>query len=98
MFLPIVFIYIDLNSRCCTSIITNPKANSTAENIKKKKVRESMLTLSKIKPTNKTIIYRDIHNNSAVRRRCSAVLTFNIIVRKKIKNKIKTRFKSPNII
>ena len=90
--------YIDLNSKCCTSIITKPKANSTAENIKKKNVKESILTLSKIKPTSKTIIYRDIHNNSAVKRRCRAVLTFSIIVRKKMKNKIKTRFKSPNII
>ena len=90
--------YIDLSSKCCTSIITKPKANSTAENIRKKNVRESILTLSKMKPTSKTIIYKDIHSNSAVKSRCRAVFTFSIIVKKNIKNKIKTRFKSPNII
>ena len=41
---------------CCTNIITNPKPNSTAEKIKKKKVRESKLTLSNIKPVSRTMI------------------------------------------
>jgi len=94
----IVFRYIDLSSKFCTKIITKPKANSTAENIKKKNVNDKRLTLSNIKPTSSTIIYNDIHNNSAVNNKCKAVLTFSMIVKKKIKNKIKTKFKSPNII
>jgi hypothetical protein len=97
-FLLIVFRYIDLSSICCTNIMTNPNANSTAEKIKKKNVNESRLTLSKIKPIKSTIIYKDIHNNSAVNNKCNAVFTFKTIVMKKIKNKINTRFKSPNII
>jgi hypothetical protein len=83
---------------CCTSIITRPKANSTAEKIRKKNVKDNILTLSKMKPTSKTIIYKDIQSSSAVNNRCSAVFTFNIMVKKKIKNKIKTKFRSPNII
>jgi hypothetical protein len=83
---------------CCINIITRPKANSAAENIRKKKVSDSMLTLSYIKPINKTIIYKDIHINSAVNNKCKAVLTLRTIVRKKMKNRIKTRFKSPNTI
>jgi len=51
---------------CCISIITKPKANSAAENIRKKNVKERILTLSNIKPTNKTIMYKEIHINSAV--------------------------------
>lgn len=93
-----MFIYIDRRRICCTRIITKPKANSTAEKIKKKNVKDNILTLSKIKPTSKTIMYKDIQSNSAVKSKCSAVFTFSIIVKKKIKNKIKTRFKSPNII
>jgi transketolase C-terminal domain/subunit len=74
---------------CWISIITNPKANSAAEKIKKKNVNESMLTLSKIKPISKTIIYKDIHISSAVNKRCRAVFTLSIIVRKKQKNRKK---------
>jgi hypothetical protein len=47
-------------------MMTNPKANSTAENIKKKKVRDNKFTLSNIKPITRTITYKDIHKSSAV--------------------------------
>jgi len=87
---------IDLKSTCCIKIITKPNANSAAENIKKKKVSDNMLTLSKIKPINNTIIYNDIHISSAVNNKWSAVFTLSIMVRKKTKNKSITRFKSPN--
>ena len=78
--------------------MTRPRPNSTAESIKKKNVRESKLTLSKIKPTKSTITYKDIQSNSAVNSKCNAVLTFSTMVKKNIKNSIRTRFKSPNII
>jgi transketolase C-terminal domain/subunit len=48
--------YIERENKCCINIITKPKANSAAEKIKKKKVKDNILTLSNIKPTNKTII------------------------------------------
>lgn len=83
---------------CCNKIIIKPSANSAAENIRKKNVKESILTLSKIKPKTRTIIYKDIHINSAVNNKCKAVLTFKLIVKKKIKNRMKNRFKSPNNI
>ena len=82
----------------CINIITRPSANSAAENIKKKKVSDSTLTLSNINPTNKTIIYNDIHISSAVRSKCRAVFTLSSIVKKKQKNNNITRFKSPNTI
>ena len=53
-------------SRCCKSKSTNPTANSTAEKIKKKKVRDKIFKLSNISPINNEIPYRVIHNNSAV--------------------------------
>ena len=40
------FKLIDLKIMCCTSIITSPKPNSTAERIKKKKVNDRMFKLS----------------------------------------------------
>jgi hypothetical protein len=58
-----------LVKRCCINNSTKPTANSTAEKIKKKKVRDKILRLSKAKPTNKAIPYNVIHNSSAVRRR-----------------------------
>lgn len=87
----------DLSSKCCTSIITRPKPNSTADKIKKKNVKDSKLTLSKIKPTRSTIMYKDIQSSSAVNNKCSAVLTFRTTVKKNMKNSMKTKFKSPNI-
>jgi hypothetical protein len=98
VFLLIVFIYIDLSKICCINIITNPSANSAAEKIKKKNVNDNILTLSNKKPISNTIMYRDIHINSAVSNKCNAVLTFSAMVRKKIKNSTNTRFKSPNTI
>jgi hypothetical protein len=88
-FLLILFKYNDLNIRCCISIIINPNPNSTADNIRKKKVKDSKFTLSKIKPTTKTIMYSDIHNNSAVNNKCRAVFMFSIIVKKKNKKHYK---------
>lgn len=76
----------------------SPNPNSTADNIRKKKVKDNKFTLSKIKPTTKTIIYSDIHNNSAVNNKCNAVFMFSTIVKKKMKNIINIRFISPNII
>jgi len=90
--------YIDRNKTCCISIITRPSANSAAEKIKKKNVKDSILTLSNRKPTSKTMMYSDIHISSAVSSKCRAVLTLRTIVNAKQKNKIKTRFKSPNTI
>ena len=98
MFLLRVFIYIERNITCCTNIITKPKANSAAENIKKKNVNDNIFTLSNIKPINSTIIYRDIHISSAVNNKCNAVFTLSIIVKKNKKNNKNTKFKSPNII
>ena len=48
--------YMDLSNMCWSSIITNPNANSAAENIRKKKVSESIFTLSNMKPITSTII------------------------------------------
>jgi len=89
---------IDLKSKCCISIITSPNPNSTAEKIRKKNVKESRLTLSKIKPTISVIMYSEIHNNSAVNNKWIAVLIFTSIISRKKKKKKKIRFKSPNTI
>ena len=82
----------------CTSIKIRPKPNSIAEKIRKKNVNDNKLTLSKINPINKVIIYNDIHSNSAVNNKCKAVLILIIIIKKKKKNKNITMFKSPNTI
>ena len=50
----------------CINIITRPIPNSTADRTKKKKVRESKLELSYIKPIDNTTIYKVIHRSSAV--------------------------------
>jgi hypothetical protein len=52
---------------CCKRKRTKPIPNSIAEKIKKKKVKESIFKLSYTRPTNKTIAYKVIHSNSAVR-------------------------------
>jgi len=66
-----------------------------AEKIKKKKVKESILRLSNIKPIYKTITYNVIQRSSAVKSKCNAELTPINIVEIKIKKKRKKIFKSP---
>ena len=83
---------------CWTNIIIRPKPNSTADKIKKKKVKDIIFILSKTNPINKHSMYNVIHNNSAVNNKCNAVFTFNAILVNIIKNKINMKFKSPNII
>jgi len=89
-----LFKFIDLSIIYCNRIIIKPTPNSTADKIKKKKVKESRLRLLYIIADNKTRIYKVIHNNSAVNNKCNAVLTFIIILRNKIKKRIKIKFKS----
>ena len=81
-----------------TSIITKPKPNSTAESIKKKKVKESRLRLSKSKPVKSTKTYKVTHRNSAVKSKWRAVFTFNAILEISKVNKISIKLKSPNNI
>jgi uncharacterized protein (DUF111 family) len=81
---------IDLLKINCVDIITNPILNSTADNVKKKNVKDVKLTLLYVKPNNKEIAYNVIHKNSAVRTKCNEVLiltTIDINIRKKIKSK-----------
>ena len=80
---------------CCTSIIIKPRPNSTADSIKKKKVRDKIFKLSKINPINRQVIYNVIHNNSAVNNKCNAVLTFRAMLMNIIKNKMNIKFISP---
>ena len=83
---------------CWTNIIIKPKPNSTADNIKKKKVKEIIFILSKTSPMNKHDMYNVIHSSSAVNNKCRAVFTFNAILINIIKNKINMKFKSPKTI
>lgn len=88
----------DLNIIFCTSIKIKPNPNSTADNIKKKKVRESKFRLSNTSPIINEAAYNVIHSNSAVKSKCKAVLTFIAILamkKKKINNII---FRSPILI
>jgi hypothetical protein len=91
------FKLIDLIIICWTNIIMSPKPNSTADRMRKKKVSERIFKLSYIKPIDSEIIYKVIHNNSAVKSKCSAVLMFKAMlvnIRKNSKNK---KFMSPKI-
>ena len=90
------FKLIDLSTICCTSIIIRPNPNSTAERMRKKKVNDSMFRLSNTNPRISTIIYKVIHSNSAVNKRCNAVFIFSAILANIIKNNSSTKFKSPN--
>jgi len=76
-----------------------PTLNSTAENIRKKNVRESKFMLSYVNPIKRATTYRVIHNNSAVNRRCNEVDMFINKLDSSKKKKISKTFKSPkNII
>ena len=75
--------------------MTKPTPNSTAEKIKKKKVRETKFKLSYIIPTIRVKPYKVIQSNSAVRRRCKEVL---VLVTRVLINTVKSsrkRFTSP---
>lgn len=84
-----------LDNICCNNNKTKPIPNSIAEKIKKKNVKDSMFKLSYTRPTNKTIEYKVIHNNSAVNSKCNAVLVLiSKLPSMKKKKNIKV-FKSP---
>ena len=70
-------------------MITRPIPNSTADRTRKKKVKEIIFKLSYKSPIDKTIIYRVIHNNSAVNNKCNALETLFEILRNSRKNSIK---------
>lgn len=84
-----------LNKICCKIKIASPIPNSIAENIKKKKVRDSKFILSFNKPTNKTIAYRVIQANSAVSSKWIDELVLTKMLDKIKKKNKKKRFKSP---
>ena len=88
----------DLLNKCCKRIIIKPNPNSTADKIKKKNVKDRRLTLSYIKPTTKTSVYKVIHRNSAVRSKCTAVFTLITILENIKKNNNIIKFTSPKII
>jgi hypothetical protein len=77
------------------SIITKPTANSTAEKIKKKNVKETRFKLSYDNPIINVKAYKVIQISSAVSRRWSEVFVWVIKVLESMKNKINKRFKSP---
>jgi hypothetical protein len=81
-----------------TSIIINPKPNSTAESIRKKNVKDSKFRLSYASPIKRVIIYKVIHRISAVNSKCRAVLMFNAILVNIIKKRKKIKLKSPKVI
>ena len=83
------FRFIDRSSTFCTKIITRPNPNSTADNMRKKNVRDIKFKLSNISPEISVRMYRVIQRNSAVNKRCKEVLTFivmlaNIIIKSSI--------------
>lgn len=86
-------------NKCWISKSTKPIPNSTAENIKKKNVKESRFRLSKARPTTVTIAYSVIHKSSAVRSRCKEVFvwTTSVLSRNK-KNMIKVLVSPKNKI
>lgn len=56
---------------------------------------DNMLRLSYSNPAKTAVMYIVIHNNSAVSRRWSEVLTWTSKVLNRIKNNTKTMFRSP---
>lgn len=89
------FKLIDRKKMFCTNIRISPIPNSTAESTKKKKVNDSKFTLSNSVPTLSTIRYKVIHKSSAVKSRCRAVVTLELILIKSRKNIIIYKFTSP---
>jgi len=78
--------------------MTRPRPNSTADKIKKKKVKESRFKLSNIRPPINVNIYNVIQRNSAVKSRCNEVFTLIVILEKSIKNKSTIKLISPKVI
>ena len=81
--------------KCCISSSTSPTPNSTAENIKKKNVRESRLRLLYTRPTSRVSAYKVIQSNSAVSNRCKEVLVLVIRVLKMSKKRANRILISP---
>jgi hypothetical protein len=96
--LDLSFKFIDLLKIFCRSTITRPIPNSTADNIKKKNVKDSILTLSYINPIIRERLYKVIHKNSAVSNKCSAVFILITIPIKIKKNKKNKKLTSPKNI
>jgi hypothetical protein len=94
-FLELLDNWIDLKNIFCINIIIKPIPNSTADNTRKKKVKDNKFMLSYIKPADKTIIYKVIHSNSAVKRRCNEFEGLITRLANKKKNRKKYKFKSP---
>jgi len=63
--------------------------NSTADNTRKKNVKDNKLMLSYKKPTAKVIMYSVIQSNSAVNKRCKAFETLVTMLKSNKKNKKK---------
>lgn len=82
-------------NKCCNRSRIKPTPNSIAEKIKKKNVRDKRLRLSYNKPINNVTTYKVIQSNSAVKRRCKAVLVVLKNVLKSKKNRRMNVFKSP---
>lgn len=82
----------------CTTIIIKPIPNSAADKTKNKKVSETKLRLSYIRPETIVMAYRVIHKNSAVRSKCRDVLTFTTTLNNIIKKKSIKTFISPKLI
>jgi len=78
--------------------MTKPKPNSTADKIRKKNVKDNKLRLSNTKPLIRVRIYNVIHKNSAVNNKCNEVLTFIVILEKRIKKRRIIKLISPNVI
>ena len=89
---------IDLRNMFCSSIITRPIPNSTADKTKKKKVSDNIIMLSYKKPRDRAKIYNVIHKISAVRSRCRAFETLFDILLNIRKNNRKKRLRSPRYI
>ena len=81
-----------------TNIRIKPTPNSTADNIRKKKVNEIKFKLSNKNPITKAKAYKVIHSSSAVNNKWSAVFTFITMLTKNKKNIKKIKFISPIFI
>lgn len=77
---------------------TKPRPNSMAEKTKKKKVKDKIFKLSKIKPIKRVTAYKVIQSSSAVSNKWRLVLMFTITLKSKRKKKMKSKFKSPKNI
>lgn len=81
--------------KCCSSMITKPTPNSTAEKIRKKNVNDSRLRLSYARPIRRVREYKVIQRSSAVNNRCSDVLVLVVKVLSKKRKSRSRMFVSP---